>query len=246
MHQCLISTDAHLRPELQHAAQEVQSHLINLRQDHTQVLRGIDVKIGFVFRELGDARPGALRGCAHQPKDFLELVFVGGAGEEWTACVHFRHDTTSGPDVDASVVGAAAKQDVWGTVPKGDDLVGEGIDRDAERTGEAEIGKFELAFVVDEEVLRFQVAVQNAVFVAECNALKELVHEGFDSDVIELTAAAAGIHVFLQIFVHVFEDQHEFVLGVDDIVEGDDVFMLQLFHERDLANSRGWRAFLRV
>ena len=246
MHQGLVGADAHLGPELQHPAQEVQSHLINLRQDHAQVLRGIDVKIRFVFWELGDAGPGALRGRTHQSEDFLELIFIRGAGEEWTACVHFRHDATSGPDINARVVGAAAKQDVRGAVPEGNDFVGEGVDGDAKRTSETKIGEFELAFVIDEEVLGFQVAVQNTIFVAKGNALKELVHEGFDGDVIELTASAPGIHVFLQIFVHVFEDQHEFVLGVDDIMEGDNVFVLQLFHERDLADSRRRCAFFRV
>lgn len=246
MHQGLVGTDTHFGPDLQHAAQEIQSHLIDLWEDHAQILRGVDVKSVFVFRELGDAGPGALRGGAHQSEDFLELVFVGSAGEEWTACVHLRHNATGGPDVNAGVVCAATQQDVRGPVPERDNFVGEGIDWDTKGTSKTEIGEFELALVINEKVLGFQITVQDAVFVAEGNSLEKLVHEGFDGDVVKLTASAAGIHVFLQILIHVFKDQHELVLGVDDIVEGDNVIMLQLLHERDLADGCGWCAFFRV
>ena len=54
--------------------------------------------------------------------------------------------------------------------------------------------------------------------MAKGNALEELVHEGFNGDVIQLTAGAAGVHVLLEVFVHVLEDEHELVLGMYDIV----------------------------
>ncbi len=117
------------------------------------------MEIGFIFRELADTGPGALGGGAHEAEDFLELVFVGGAGEEGPAGVHFGHDAAGGPDVDGGVVGAGAKEDVGGAVPEGDDFVGEGIDGDAKGSCETEICEFELAFVVYEEVLGFEVAV---------------------------------------------------------------------------------------
>ena len=82
--------------------------------------------------------------------------------------------------------------------------------------------------------------------MAKGNTLEELVHEGFDGDVVELTAVSTGVHVFLEVFVHVFEDEHEFVFGVDDVVEGDDVFVFELFHEGDLADGGGGCAFFRV
>lgn len=200
----------------------------------------------FVFGKGGDPGPRTLAGGAHEAKDFLELVFVGGAWEEGTAGVHFSHDAAGGPDVDAGVVGSGTKQDVWGAVPEGDDLVGEGVDGNAKGSSETEIGEFELPLVVDEEILGFEVAVQDAVLMAKCDTLEELVHEGFDRHVIELTALTARVHEFLEIFVHVLKDEHELVLSVDDVVEGDDVFMLELFHERDFANGGGRCAFFAV
>ena len=60
--------------------------------------------------------------------------------------------------------------------------------------------------------------MEHTIFVAKGNALEELVHEGFDGDVVQLTAGAAGVHVLLEVFIHIFEDEHELVLGVYDIV----------------------------
>ncbi len=177
MPQRLERRDPHLRSQLQHPTDQIQADLIDLRQEHAQVLRGVDVEVGLVFGKLADAGPGAFRRRAHDAEDLLELVLVRGAGEEGAARVHFGHDAAGGPDVDAGVVGARAEEDVRGAVPEGDDFVGEGVDGDAEGAGEAEVGEFELAFVIDEEVLRLQVSVEDAVVVAEGDALEELVHE---------------------------------------------------------------------
>jgi hypothetical protein len=88
--------------------------------------------------------------------------------------------------------------------------------------------------------------VEDPVVVAKGNAAKELLHEGFDGDVVELTAVAARVHVLFEVFVHVFKDEHEFVFGVDDVVEGDDIFMLKFFHQGDFADSGRGGAFFGV
>lgn len=192
---------------------------------------------GFIFGKGGDAGPGAFAGCAHEAEDFLKLVFVGSAGEKGATGVHFRHDAAGGPDVDAGIVGAGSEEDVRGAVPEGYDFIGEGVDWDPESSCETEIGEFELALVVDEEVLRLEIAMQDAVLVAEGDALKELVHEGFDRDVVELTALTARVHEFLEVFVHVLKHEHEFVFGMDDVVQGHDIFVLELFHEGNFADG---------
>ncbi len=53
--------------------------------------------------------------------------------------------------------------------------MGVGAHRHAERTGEAKVGEFEHTGAVDQQILRFQVAVQHAVGVAERNTGDELV-----------------------------------------------------------------------
>ena len=172
--------DAHLGSYLQHAAEEIEADVIDLRQNEAQVLGGENMPMGLVLGKLADAGPGALAGSAHQPEDLLQLVLVGGAGKERAACVHLGHDAAGGPDVDAGVIGAGAEEYVWRAVPERDDLVRKRIHGDAEGSREAEVGELELALVVDEEVLRLEVAVEDAVLMAEGDTHQELLHKALD------------------------------------------------------------------
>jgi hypothetical protein len=44
----------------------------------------------------------------------------------------------------------------------------------------------------------------------------------------------------------VFKDEHKLVLGVDHVVQSDNVLVLQFLHERDFTNGGRRRAFFRV
>lgn len=204
------------------------------------------MEVGLVFGELGNAGPGTFRWSSHQPEDLLQLVFVCRPWEERSSRVHLCHDTSSRPDVDAGVVGPATQEDVGGAIPQGDDLVRERVNGDTEGPGKTKIAELELALLVDEEILRLEVSVENAILVAEGDAAKQLVHERLDRDIVQLPAVTFGVHVPLQVLVHILEDEHQLVLRVDDIVEGDDALVLQLLHQRDLAYGRRRRTLLRV
>jgi hypothetical protein len=57
---------------------------------------------------------------------------------------------------------------------------------------------------------------------------------------------AVCVHVLFEVFVHVFKDEHEFVFGVDDVLEGYDVVVFEFFHEGDFADCGGGGSFLRI
>ena len=82
--------------------------------------------------------------------------------------------------------------------------------------------------------------------MTECSALEELVHEAPDSAGIKSSTIAMGIHILLQVPLAVLEDENEFGLCVDNIVEADDVYVLQFFHKRDFADGGRWSAFFRI
>lgn len=218
MAQRIEGGDAHLGPQLQAASEHVQAAGVNLRQDQAEILRRIHMPSRLVLGKRGDAGPAALARGTHQAEDFLELVFVCCAREERAAGIHFSHDTAGGPDVDRGVVRAAAEKDIRGAIPEGHYFVTKRVDGDAEGSSKTEIGQFELAFAVDEEILGFQVAVQDAILVAEGDTLEQLVHERFDGNEVELTALATAVHIFLKVFVHVLEHKHQFILGMNNIV----------------------------
>lgn len=79
--------------------------------------------------------------------------------------------------------------------------------------------------------------MQHSILVAEASSLEQLIHETPDDVGIESTAISVGVHVLLQVLIAEFEDEDEFALGVDDVVEADDVFVLELLHERDFADG---------
>lgn len=116
-------------------------------------------------------------------------------------------------------------------------LVGEGVNRNTECASKAEIAQLQLAFPVDEKVLRFEVSVQNPVLVTERSTLEKLVHETPNGDGIEGATLAVDIHVLLEVAFTVLKYEDELCLGVDDVVEADDIDMLELFHEGDLTDG---------
>ena len=204
------------------------------------------MEIRFIFRKLGNTRPRTFGRGPHEAENLLQLIFVGGAGEQWATGVHFCHDATGGPNVDAGVISSATKQDIRSTIPQGYNFVGESVDRNTKSSGKTKISEFELTFIVDEEILRFQVPVKNAVFVAKGDPLEQLMHERADCEIVELAAATSRIHIFFEVFVHVFKHEHKLVFRVDHIMKGDDILMLELFHQRDLTNRGGWCAFFGI
>lgn len=88
--------------------------------------------------------------------------------------------------------------------------------------------------------------MQDSVLVAEIDALEELVHERLDRRGLERAAFAVGVHVSLQIAVHVFKHKHQLVLGVNNIVKSDNVLVLELLHQRDFPDGGRGRALLGI
>lgn len=73
--------------------------------------------------------------------------------------------------------------------------------------------------------------MQHPVLVAERRAHQQLVHEAAYCMRIERATVAVSVHVLLKVAFAVLEDEDKFSLGMDDVVEADDVNMLELFHE---------------
>ena len=88
--------------------------------------------------------------------------------------------------------------------------------------------------------------MQDAVLVAEGDAVEELVHERLDDLWFELPAIPVRVHELLEVLVHVLEDEHELVLGVNHVVEADNVLVLELLHKRDFADRSAGCALFAV
>ena len=79
-------------------------------------------------------------------------------GEEGPAEQHLRKDAPRTPDIDFLIVVLPRKHDFGGAVVAGRDVSGHAQFLDAR---EAEIADFQVAILVDEEITRFEVAVDD-------------------------------------------------------------------------------------
>lgn len=230
--------------------------------------RGLEVGEG------GDAGPVLLRGRTENavtvsraegsagdglcvPEDLEDLVNLRVAREQRLAGAHLSKNAANRPHVDAGRVLAAAEQDLGRAVPQGDDLVGVCAERHAKGAGEPKIGELEVAVFVDEQVLRLEVAVQDAVGVAVAHALAQLHHELLDHGVVHdqclarqpralgqrlATAALVDgqrLHVLLEVAVEELKHQVQLVaVGVHNVEQAHNVRVVHLLEQRDLADGR--------
>jgi hypothetical protein len=197
------------------------------------------------------------------PEDLEDLVNLGITSEQRLARAHLGEDAADGPHINTSRVLAATEQNLRRTVPQRDDLVGVSAERHTKGSRESKIPKLEVTIAVNQEILRLQITVQHAVAVAVTNTLAQLAHELLNHLVAEAEAAEVGagalgeslaapavadgegFHVFLQVEVEELHDEVQLVaVGVHDVEEADDVGVVHLFEEGDLADGGGGDAFI--
>ena len=70
------------------------------------------------------------------------------------------------------------------------DLVGEGVDRYAKGSCKTKITELELTLSIYEKVLRFEITVQDTIFMTESCSFEKLVHE-----ILRLCLAQLGVRV---------------------------------------------------
>ncbi|SRR5258706_777422 len=72
------------------------------------------------------------------------------------------------------------------------------------------------------------------------------MHETSHCGQIESTALSVSVHIALEVLLAEFENKDEFLLGVDDIVEANDVGVTELLHKRDFSDGSRGSALLSI
>lgn len=136
-------------------------------------------------------------------------------------------------------------------------LVSVGTQGDTEGSGKTKIGQLEVTLLVDEQVLRLQITVQDSVGVAVANSLAKLGHEFLNHAFTQAHVTSPsihdtfrqwlssstlrhgqGLHVFLQVEIQILEDQIQLVtVGVDDVQQADNVWVVHLLEQRNLTDG---------
>lgn len=110
-------------------------------------------------------------------------------------------------------------------------LIRECVDWYPKSPRQAKITELELSFAVYEQILRFEVAMQNLVFMTKSGSLQELEHEAPDDFGVKRTTIPILIHVLLQILLAKLENENKLCLAMDDVVEANDVGVFELLHQ---------------
>ena len=113
--------------------------------------------------------------------------------------------------------------------------MGVSMGRDRLGPSQPKVRQLELPVPGDEQVLRLDIAVEDPPLVAEGQAPQQLEHE--ELDVPGREAARVVLQVLGQVRVQILEHEGEAGLGVDDVVEGDNVDVSQLLQETRLPDG---------
>ena len=122
--------------------------------------------------------------------------------------------------------------------------MGVGPQGHAKRAGQTKVSKLEVSLLVNEKVLGLEVTVQDAVRVAVLDARDELVHEALDHVFTEAHALGDRLHVLLEVEVEELEHKVDLVALGDDVKELDDVGVVHLLEEGDLADGGAGHALV--
>lgn len=153
--------------------------------------------------------------------NFLNLVHLIVAREEWEKSKHFEKHTAQTPIVHLVIVVAISHQALWRSIPSCANVLSEGWLTINTATG-AEIGQFDLV-VLNENIFRFNIAMENTILMHMVDCLDDLIHVIAHSSFWQVVPAT--FNCLVQIHVHQLEDERQSACGliVKDFVQCDNV-----------------------
>lgn len=85
--------------------------------------------------------------------------------------------------------------------------------------------------------------MQHPILMTKTRPLQQLIHEAPHCIRIQRPTVPMLIHILLQVLFTVLEYKNKFGLGVDDIVQANDIDVFEFFHQRNFADGCGWCSF---
>ena len=170
MLQSLSSGDSLAGVKLNHGHGKVQLILGESIEKLRSVLLSELREGGLEVGQFADSWPSLVSWRAVKLENLKDLIDLRIAHEEWSFLDELGEDATDGPHVDAKGVLSLSQQDFWGSVPQSLNLMCEGFDGDGEGSCEAEIANFDIAFLVNEQILWLQIPVDDSFGMTVVNA----------------------------------------------------------------------------
>lgn len=213
-----LCADSLVRVQGNHALQQIHPHFI---QSVDVIFERDAFEPGEGRLEIGQFKgfvPVSFTRSTLDFEDFEDLIDFRVANEERLLLRHLSKDAASGPQVDAKRVLSLTEQDFRAAVPESHNLVSVSLDGQSKGTGQAEVSKLDFSSGrVNEQVLRLEVAMEDAAAVQVYQRLEDLVKEGLHLG--GRKSSALVLQIFFKIEFKVLEDQVEGVFRVQHFFE---------------------------
>lgn len=104
-------------------------------------------------------------------------------------------------------------------------------------TSKPEIAELKCPFLVDQQILRLHIAVDDFVLVEVIEGLEHLENQFSDDSQVESHRIVRVLQHLQNCLVHVLEDDVEFLVSLEGLFEANHVFVLEIFECLDFANG---------
>mmetsp|Transcript_34817 Transcript_34817/g.81239 ORF Transcript_34817/g.81239 Transcript_34817/m.81239 type:complete len:241 (-) Transcript_34817:420-1142(-) len=137
-------------------------------------------KAGLEVWQLCEARPDILRWCAKLLKDPEYCVNLGVTSKEGSSRRHLCDYTTDAPHIHWQTVYMASEQDLGGAVPDCHDFVSVLAKGHPKWSCQPKVCDLQAQSLVDQEVLRFEITMQNPACMAKFDSAQKLPRKFLD------------------------------------------------------------------
>eukprot|EP00350_Pseudokeronopsis_sp_OXSARD2_P012530 CAMPEP_0170546776 /NCGR_PEP_ID=MMETSP0211-20121228/5105_1 /TAXON_ID=311385 /ORGANISM="Pseudokeronopsis sp., Strain OXSARD2" /LENGTH=292 /DNA_ID=CAMNT_0010851399 /DNA_START=1285 /DNA_END=2159 /DNA_ORIENTATION=- len=227
--QALSSVQSIFRIHLKHSCHEVQSLFGKLPD--VSLLQGL--WLVHCLRELVTDEPGipqkliSLLLCqrSHYFLDAKQLVDFGFSWKQRLPIAQLSHDTTNGPDIHFFGI-VVAKEEFWGSVPSGGNVVCERAALIIEYSCKTKVTDPQFVGCwIDEEVFRLDISVDDVVSVAELDGFEELVNEL--TNCFRIQSIGPFLQNFQKILLHVLKHKIQPLFPLEGFFQLDNVILFE-------------------
>ena len=182
--------------------------------------------------------PVSVRGSPHDAADLVDLINLGGAGEERSPGVELGHDASHGPQINGAGVGGGAEQDLGCSVPASADIVSVG-GRGADLSRQTKVSNLDHVWRGAENVLWLEISVEESVTMHIGQGLEDLEDDGPDRGLAQQILAVP--HQTQQVTLHILEYEVETIVLPDDLLQLDNIRMIELLETLDFSEIHHFR-----
>lgn len=229
--EALLHSVALLRIEYQHLAQEIQSHRVGLGiKTSPALLVALRQLADVLSRKLvTDEGHVLVRRGTQDGDSSLDLVEVVVTREEGCAAKQLRENAANGPDVERVCVMTGVEDDLGRSVPPGDHVLRQRSGRLLIASSETEVADFKVTVLIQQQVARLQITMDDRRAVDVKAATQQLIHEILAMVVRQILS---GVNYAMHISLHEIRNNVDVLItsrsrGFLHINKANDILMIE-------------------